>query len=270
MDSGRKVGGGMRLVGDISAFQSHNEEWTAWQPIDLAAYARSVDASWVRWTDWSGYLKWGPDPGYNHLLEQIQANGKPAGPYLFPRPGRSDPVTQVATWHAATPAISWSPMLDPESNDGLSGPAFSQWVDVALAEMTQRWQRIPWLYAAASTVQKFGWTRPTTPHLLILAEYHWGYTPFSWGDRGGWEQRAYSKYGGPDLPWGLGGTDAWQFTSSAEVPGMAGLIDCSWVTDGAFVTSSGGGGAVSVPGLDDGFTPQHGEQLAVIHRAFVG
>lgn len=231
----------MRFVADISAWQTHDaNDWTIRRPYDLDTFAGAVDAAWVRWTDWSGYVRWGADPDYRHCIDTLRELRKPVGAYLFPRPSMSDPATQIAAWQAATPATTWAPMLDPEDIGGLSGPAFSQWVDVALAEMTQRFQRIPWLYAQASKARAWGWTRPTTPHLLILAEYHFGYDTFPWSQRAGWESRAYSKYGGPEVPPGWDHYDAWQFTSSAEVPGMPGVIDGSWVTEDAFAQSGGG------------------------------
>lgn len=251
----------MRLVADLSAYQSHNSEWTAPLPVVLGAFASVVDAVWVRWTDWKGYVQWGADPYYERWINELRdVHGKPVGAYLFPRPGMGSPAQQVGAWRAATPAITFAPMLDPESNDGLSGPAFSAWVDNALAEMSQRWQMVPWLYASASMVAKFGWSRPSTPHHLILAEYHWSYETFRWADRAGWEAKAYSKYDGPEIPAGWpyqpGRPDAWQFTSSAEVPGMAGLIDCSWMTEEAFR-----GSLVPLSGVDDGFTPADRERL---------
>jgi hypothetical protein len=231
----------VKLVADISAWQTHDaNDWTIRRPYDLTRFASSVDAAWVRWTDWSGYVRWGADPDYNLVIDTLRDMGKLVGGYLFPRPSMSDPQTQIAAWHAATPATTWAPMLDPEDPGGLSGPAFSQWVDVALAEMTQRFQRIPWVYAQASKANSWGWTQPTTPHLLILAEYHFGYEPFPWGDRAGWQQRAFSKYGGPEIPRNWDVYDAWQFTSSADVPGMPGLIDCSFVTEDAFAQSGSG------------------------------
>lgn len=232
----------MHLVGDISAWQTHDaEDWNIRRPYNLDTYISSVEATWVRWTDWSGYVRWGADPDYALVINHLRDRGKLVGPYLFPRPSMSDPQTQIRTWRNATPAFTFAPMLDPEDIGGLSGPAFSQWVDVALAEMTQQFQRIPWVYAQASKVRAWGWTRPTTPHLLILAEYHFGYETFPWSQRAGWEQRAFSKYGGPDIPPGWDHFDAWQFTSSAEVPGMPGLIDCSFMTDNAFAQSGGDG-----------------------------
>lgn len=231
----------MRLVGDISAWQTHDaNDWTIRRPYNLDAYGANVEASWIRWTDWSGYVRWGADPDYALCINTLRDMGKLVGPYLYPRPGMSDPLTQIRAWRLATPAFTWAPMLDPESTDGLSGPKFSAWVDTALAEMSQQFQRIPWLYAQASKVREWGWTRPSTPHLLILAEYHYGYETFPWSTRAMWEQRAMSKYGGPTLPDGWDHWDAWQFTSSAEVPGMPGLVDCSLVTDDAFAQSGGG------------------------------
>lgn len=231
----------MRLVADISAWQTHDaNDWTIRRPYDLDTFAGAVDAAWVRWTDWSGYVRWGADPDYARCIDTLRDHGKPVGPYLFPRPSMTDPLTQIRAWRLATPAFTWAPMLDPEDPGGLSGPDFSRWVDTALAEMTQQFQRVPWLYAQNSKVREWGWTRPTTPHLLILAEYHFGFETFPWGQRSGWEQRAFSKYGGPDIPPGWDHFDGWQFTSSAEVPGMPGLIDSSLVTEDAFAQSGGG------------------------------
>lgn len=230
----------MRLVADISAWQTHDaNDWTIRRPYDLDTFAGAVDAAWVRWTDWKGYVKWGADPDYAPCINTLRELHKLVGPYLFPRPDMSDPATQIRAWRVATPPFTWAPMLDAESTGGLSGAEFSRWVDRALAEMAQQFQRIPWLYTQASKVIEWEFTRPTTPHLLVLAGYPFGYQPFGWAQRAGWEQRAMSK-GGPDIPPGWDHFDAWQFTSSAEVPGMPGLIDCSLVTDNAFAQSSGG------------------------------
>jgi hypothetical protein len=233
----------VRLVADISAFQTHDaNDWTIRRPYDLDSFAGAVDAAWVRWTDWYGFVRWGPDPDYALCIDTLRDHGRLVGPYLYPRPGMSDPLTQVRAWRVATPPFTWAPMLDLEDNGGLSGPDVSRWADTALAEMTQQFQRVPWLYTQASKVAAWGLTRPTTPHLLILSEYHFGAEPFSWTQRAGWETRAFSKWGGPDVPrsGGWDHYDAWQFTSSAEVPGMPGPIDASFVTEQAFVQSGGG------------------------------
>lgn len=229
----------MRLVADISAWQTHDaNDWTIRRPYDLDTFAGAVDAAWVRWTDWSGYVRWGADPDYARCIDVLRDHDKPVGAYLYPRPSMSTPLTQVRAWRLATPATTWAPMLDAESNGGLSGPDFSYWVDTALAEMTQQFQRVPWLYTQASKVHDWGLTRPTTPHLLILAGGHWYDETFPWAERAGWEGKAMSV--GPDLPDGWDHWDGWQFTQRAEVPGMPGLIDCSWVTEDAFAQSGGG------------------------------
>lgn len=228
----------MRRVADISAWQTHNYEWTERLPYDLDRFAGAVDAAWVRWTDWKNYVRWGADPDYALCIDTLRDHLKPVGGYLYPRPGMSDPITQIAAWHAATPATTWAPMLDPESNGGLSGTDFSYWVDVALAEMTQRFQRIPWLYTKASAVEAFGLTRPTTPHLLIVAGGHWYDQAFLWAKRAGWEADAMSSP--PDLPGGWDHWDGWQFTQRGEVPGMVGPVDCSLVAEDAFAQSAGG------------------------------
>jgi hypothetical protein len=243
----------MRLVADLSAFQTQNWAWTARQPYDLDSFAGAVDAAWVRWADWSGYVRWGADPDYAHVIGTLRDQHlKPVGGYLYPRPSMSDPVTQVAAWHAATPPTTWAPMLDPEDSGGLSGPDLSRWIDTALAETAQRFQRIPWLYTQASKVQAWGLTRPTTPHLLILAWYPFGTTTFPWAQRAGWEQQTLNV-GRPDIPPGWDHWDAWQFTDRAEVPGFPGLMDCSWVTEDAF--------AQSASGVEDGFTDMEKDVL---------
>jgi lysozyme len=232
----------MRLVCDISVAQTHMwDDWTVRRPYDLGAFGASVDAAWVRWTDWSAYVQWGADPDYALCINTLRDAGKPVGPYLFPRPGMSDPQTQIRAWRNATPEFTWAPMLDAEAPGGLSGPDISRWVDTALAEMTQQFQRIPWLYTNYYKVTEWGMSRPSTPHLLILAGYPFDYDPFLWADRNLWEGWARGVPGWPRMPPGWDHWDAWQFTSSGQVPGMPSLIDCSLVTDDAFAQSAGGG-----------------------------
>lgn len=255
----------MRLVADISAWQTHDaNDWTIRRPYDLGVFAGAVGAAWIRWTDWHGFVQWGADPDYALCIDTLRDLGKPVGPYLYPRPNMTDPVTQIRAWRVATPAITWAPMLDLETSGGLSGGDLSRWVDVALAEMTQQFGRVPWLYTQASKVAEWGLSRPSTPHLLILAGGHWYDQPFPWAQRAGWEGRALTV--GPDLPTGWDHWDAWQFTSHAEIPGMPGVIDCSLVTDAAYADSANGPlGAASV---DDGFTDDDRELLTLVHRVF--
>lgn len=229
----------MRRVADISAWQTHDaNDWTIRRPYDLDTFAGAVDAAWVRWTDWSGFVRWGADPDYQRCIDALRDHGKPVGGYLFCRPGMTDPLTQIRAWRLATPPTTWAPMLDLEDSGGLSAADLSYWVDTALTEMTQQFNRVPWLYTQASKVQAWGLARPTTPHLLMLSHYRWPGQPFSWATRAGWEARALSS--GPDMPDAWDHWDAWQFTDQAETAGMPGLIDCSLVTDNAFAQSGGG------------------------------
>ncbi len=225
----------MKLVADISAWQTHDpEDWSIRRPYNLDQFAASVDAAWVRWSDWKGYLRWGPDPDHRLIIDTLRDRGKLVGSYLFCRPGMSTPQQQISTWAAETPTLTYPPMLDLEDNGGLGGVVLSRWVDYALADMTVRFGRIPWLYTQASKIDLWKLSKPTTPHLLILSHYKWGYTEFPWASRSTWPNTLST---GPDMPEQWDHWDAWQFTSSAEVPGMPGLIDVSWVTDDAHAQS---------------------------------
>lgn len=239
----------MRLVPDVSYWQSGGGAANA---LDVAGLASAVPACFVRMGDYVEFHAYGPDRHYVDTVEGLVADGCRASGYLYPRPTLDDPVTQIDNWFNASPPFTMAPMLDPEGpgTGGMSGATLSQWIDEALARMRFRWPRWdPVWYTSAAFCSGYGVTRPTTPHLLQLAEYHFGYQPFGWGAFD-WVAHALSAYGGPDLPPGYAGWDLWQFTSSAAgVPGTSGNLDMSMVHDDAWDRLTGG--AAPAPAKED-------------------
>lgn len=222
----------MRIVPDVSVFQTGEESTCA---VDCAALAAGVDGAFVRFSDWSIYPRYGPDKFHAHCILEFQAAGKPVGSYLFPRAYATDPATQIDAWWSNTPEPSMSCMLDPEgpSAGSMRGETLIQWIEEALAQMAVRWPRFtPTWYTSRSFCNGYGITRaPRVPHILQLAEYHYGYTSFMWAGRPNWETVAYGRYGGPDLTPGADRYDLWQWSSSVQMPGVPGLADCSFVAD---------------------------------------
>jgi hypothetical protein len=222
----------VRLVADFSVWQTGEGSAPA---VDCAALAAGVDGCFVRFTDWSLYARYGPDKFHAHCIDELRGLGTPVGSYLFPRCYASDPVTQVDAWADNTPEVSMPCMLDPEgpSAGAMRGETLTQWIEGALVRMAERWPRFtPVWYTSASFCSSYGITRaPRVPHILQVAEYHYGSTQFSWAARANWENVAYARYGGPDLPPGAGRYDLWQWSSSVQLPGVPGVADCSFVAD---------------------------------------
>jgi hypothetical protein len=229
----------VQLVPDLSVWQTGE---SASNLIDVPTLASVVPGAWVRFTDYSLYARYGADAHYVDTLQQLQQHGCHSSGYLYPRPYLSDPVTQIEHWYGSSPAFTMSPMLDPEGPGmgGMTGSTLTQWIDEALAHMAKLWpQWLPTFYTSRAFCNGYAVSRPSTPHILQLAEYHFGYQPFGWDSVNNWAGHALSAYGGPDLPNGYAGWDVWQFTSSAQVPGVDGSLDMSMVTDEAWLALIG-------------------------------
>lgn len=214
----------LRLIAtDVSDYQS---------AADWAVLAAAADGVWAKWADWVWWVDHGVgESTHLTIIQTAKDAGKPAGSYLFCRPDMSDPELQVDTWADHCPELTMSAMLDLEADNSLSGPVLTDWVNRALVRMAQRFGRLPVLYWSRKYAVEHGMGPITAPHVNMVAEYHLGYQPMYWADRAGWEARAYAPYGGPDLPPGEETIDVWQFTSSAQMPGYAGPLDASFVTD---------------------------------------
>lgn len=233
----------MELAPDISVWQTGEG---GSNQVDVESAAGTFPGMFVRFTDYSLYPRYGADAYYVDTVQRAIAVGGHASGYLYPRPAMSDPVTQVDNWFNSSPAINMAPMLDPEGPGmgGMSGGTLTQWIDEALARMAQLWpQWLPVFYSSRAFMNGYGLSRPSTPHLLMLAEYHWGYQPFTWDAVSTWTQHALSAYGGPDMPDGYDRSElaVWQFSSSAQAPGFPGNIDMSMVWDWAVPLLFGGG-----------------------------
>jgi hypothetical protein len=112
-------------------------------------------------------------------------------------------------------------------------------MEEAIALATQAFGVAPCLYWSNAFAQGYGMSAPGVEHLPMVAEYHRGYTPFLWANRDSWESYAYGAFGGPDVPPGYGSEVTprsliWQCTSSAQIPGFAGLVDLDLVPDAAW------------------------------------
>lgn len=227
------------IAADVSDYQSG---------ADWGALAVQADGIWVKWADWSWWSRYGSGENLHASIIAIaQSVGKPAGSYLFARPGWTSAEYQIDTWADNCPPLTMSSMLDLESPGYLSGQELTDWVNAALARMWVRFGRIPVLYWSARFASENGMGQITVPHIDMVAEYHRGYQPFFYAEREGWEAYAYAAYGGPDLPWGEARIDVWQFTSSARFPAYDGSLDCSFITDEAFVLAVGGDPVVIPP-----------------------
>lgn len=237
----------MRRIVDFSDYQSG---------VDLDQVAGVMDGAWVKAGDWAYYSTHGGrgEDIHTPALDRYAQLGFPAGSYFFVRPGRTDPLTQIDAWRGlVTSPTAISPMIDLEVPGSLSGASLTAWVDEALYWATDRFGVTPTLYWSQSFASGNGMSVPGTPHIPLMAEYHRGYTPFLWANESSWENRAYSAYGGPDVPagYGLGPLDVvWQFTSSAQVPGFGGLVDCSFAAEYRFqqlLTEGGSLGPAALP-----------------------
>lgn len=219
----------MRRIVDFSDYQAG---------VDLDVAAQAVDGFWCKAADWSwtSAYGWPGDDLHVPAIRRLQALGKPVGSYLFVRPGWTAPATQIDAWRENTPdGTTVAPMVDLEVPGTLSGAALEDWVNGALLRTADRFETIPVLYWSDQFARSHGMTAPDAPHIPMVAEYHRGYQPAYWANQTGWETWAYGAYGGPDVPPGYPGflpVDlVWQWTSSAQVPGFVGLVDCSFATE---------------------------------------
>lgn len=214
----------MRRLVDFSYWQTRNG-------VDCAAVAASVDAAYVRWCDYSIYADT-DEPDHSDCLSKFHALGLPAGSYLYPDP-RVSARDQVKRWRDSCPETIMPPMLDLENSHGVMGGQLSEWRDTALDQMTGLWTPKPVHYTSLAYVNGHGLAAPNVDCHIMLAEYHRGYIPYGWQQRDTWETTAYSTFGGPDPVWGMAKNQnaIWQFTSSAECPGLVGLVDMSLMTD---------------------------------------
>lgn len=261
----------MKLVVDASDYQ---------RGLALDAVAASVDGAWFKAGDWAWASAhgWPADDIHAAALARFAQLDKPRGSYFFPRPGWTDPRTQVDAWRAHCPAgLTMSPMVDLEVPGTLSGGSLRDWTDEALHWTTDRFEWTPTLYSSSSFFRANGMTAPATPHIPMAAEYHYGYRTFPWADRANWPATAYRAFGGPDVPPGysLRPTDlVWQFTSSGEIPGMPGLVDCSLVPDAAWSALVATGQSPSTTGFLMSLTEQEQatmrDQLAELRAAVLG
>lgn len=230
----------MKLVPDVSFWQSGGGSSNA---LGVEEMGQQFAGCFVRMGDYIEFYSYGPDRYYTDTVQRLQSVGCHASGYLYPRPAMDDPVTAIDNWFSVSPPFTLAPMLDPEGPGmgGMSGWTLTQWIDEALARMAQLWpQWLPVFYSSRAFTNGYGVSRPSTPHILMLAEYHYGYQPFDWSWWGGWEAHAMSAYGGPDLPDGYDHWDVWQFSSSAaNVPGTGGNLDMSIVQDASWALLTG-------------------------------
>lgn len=225
---------------DLSDYQSG---------LDVDTVASCVDGAWCKVGDWGWISRygWPGDNLHDVVIPRFLALGKPVGSYLFVRPGQTDPATQIDGWRAhCQHDCSVAPMIDLEVPGSLSGGSLTAWVDEALARTAEVFGRTPILYWSNTFARSYGMTAPSTPHVPFFAEYHYGYQTQLWQNVNSWEAHAYSAYGGPDVAPGYGPavtpTSAiWQWTSSAQIPGFLGLVDCDWVPPAAYqlITDAG-------------------------------
>lgn len=250
----------MRRLIDFSDYQAG---------LDVDTVAQTADGFWCKAGDWSWIARngWPADDVHANAIRRLLELGKPVGSYLFVRPGWTDPATQIVQWRQNTPdGTTLAPMIDLEVPGTLSGGALTAWVNDALVVTAQQFGTTPVLYWSVRFQQENGMSVPSAPHIPMVAEYHRGYSMFAWADVSGWEQRAYSAYGGPGVPDGYSLTPldmVWQFTSSAQVPGMPTLVDCSFCTEERFqqVTS----GSLSPASTQELFTvSQYDDIMAAI------
>jgi len=221
----------MKYVVDASDYQAG---------LALDTVAASVDGAWFKAGDWAYVSRhgWPADDIHDAAIVRFTQLRKPVGTYFFVRPGSTDPETQINGWaqHAPT-GLSMKPMIDLEKTT-ISGSSLRDWVTEAIELTTDRFGLQPVLYWSNSFAVDHDMAAPSAAHLPMVAEYHRGYTPFQWADRANWELYAYGAFGGPDVPpgyTGIGRRDLiWQFTSSAEIPGFGGLVDCDFVPDAAW------------------------------------
>ena len=227
----------MRRIIDLSDNQGN---------IDIDTALQSSDATWSKCADWAWVVRhgWPGDDLHDAVVARAKATGKLIGTYWFPRPGWSTPREQVEAWAAHSyVGLPLAPMVDVESPGSLSGGSLTQWIDEFLSLVPQLLGATPVLYWSARFQRDNGMGMPASTHVPMVAEYHYGYSPFLWADLAGWEQRAYAAYGGPDVPAGYsyGSRDLiWQFTSSSQCPGFNGLVDHSFIPDWAWDAITGG------------------------------
>lgn len=208
--------------------------------LQLDTVASSVDGAWFKAGDWSWVARygWPADDLHDAAIARFAQLGKPVGSYFFVRPGSTAPATQIDGWAQHAPkGLTIKPMIDLEVSS-ISGSSLRDWIIEAIHLATDRFGAQPVLYWSHAFATAHGMTAPDAAHIPMVAEYHYGYRTFTWADRANWEATAYRAFGGPDVPPGYSGVSStdliWQFTSSAEIPGMPGLVDCDLVPDAAW------------------------------------
>lgn len=239
----------MRTLIDIAWPQLEYDDGSP-KPVDYASLASTADAFLVRWTSYEYWLAHGRSNGdtqYNIAMRELQARGKPTGPYMYAGAGAgASPEASVDDWAAATEVTpTFFPMYDLEEVF-ITGNELTDWVNRVLQRMTQIWGLRPILYVGPFKPAQWGLAQPTVPHILQVAEYptmeFYGYGEDLWGRALSYPQWA----DGPDTPWG--DWDIWQAMSTlVNVPGLPAdrTVDLSFVKDRVFelLAASGHAGA---------------------------
>lgn len=180
-----------------------------------AAAAAGEAFAFIKATEGVGYL----DPWFGRHTAAVKASGLPWAPYHFARPG-NNPTTEADWFVNQIADKGWTlpPVLDMEA------PGTGAWVLTFCDRVAQRLGVAPVIYTGAYVA----YDRPARlgSFTLWIAAYNAGYSP----------DPNPAAIGQPPscAPWGRS-WDIWQYTSSANVPGVPGRCDRSvmsyeWLT----------------------------------------
>jgi GH25 family lysozyme M1 (1,4-beta-N-acetylmuramidase) len=165
------------------------------------------------------------DPTYATNRAQAKANGLYVGAYHFARPGTAADDAVAEADHFVDSALPKSgellPVLDLETNGGLSVTELQAWVKAFMARVYDRTGLRAAIYVSPSfwsnSMGNTGWFAANGYTTLWIA--HWTTGP------------------APTLPasnWGGRGWTFWQYTSSGTVPGISGRVDLDRYRTGDF------------------------------------
>lgn len=195
------------------------------------------DGGFIKATEGIGYL----DPWFLRHAAAATAAGFPWGPYHFARPGNN--AVREANWFCqiilGTPGWTLPPVLDMEQ------PGTGSWVLTFCARVQAVTGIAPLIYTGAYVA----YDRPQAlaNYALWIAAYNAGYSP----------DPNPEAIGQPPscAPWGRNWS-AWQYTSSATVPGVPGRCDRSVIDKNWLAAVTGQQPAPPIPEDDMPYTPE--------------
>lgn len=179
-------------------------------PIDWSVVAKwGVDYAYIKATEGDSYV----NPYFGEDWRGAGAAGLLRGAYHFAHPrlplwtATYDAQAFLLTTGPFTGPADLPPVLDLEDTGGLSGADLVAWADAWMDEITRQTGRWPMIYSASWYLDGFvGGAAALGDHPIWIAEY--------------------SDLGYPErIPSGWSRWTMWQFTPSAQIPGISGPVD---------------------------------------------